>query len=51
MRGVKDLLTYDLPVDAPFPPIVQRIVALGREEPAHPHPQDRQEAASTRRRP
>src|SRR3954471_2267834 len=23
-RGVKDLLTYDLPVDTPFPPLVQR---------------------------
>lgn len=31
--GVKDLLTYDLPVDAPFPPIVQRIVASGEKNP------------------
>ena len=29
--GVKDLLTYDLPVDRPFPPIVQRIVANGEK--------------------
>jgi hypothetical protein len=27
--GVKDLLTYELPIDRPFPPIVQRIVAGG----------------------
>jgi hypothetical protein len=31
--GVKDLLTYDLPVDVPFPPIVQRIVAGGEKNP------------------
>ncbi|HMG48854.1 MAG TPA: N-acetyltransferase [Allosphingosinicella sp.] len=31
--GVKDLLTYDLPVDTPFPPIVQRIVASGEKNP------------------
>jgi hypothetical protein len=30
-RGVKDLLTYDVPVDRPFPPIVQRIVASGEK--------------------
>ena len=29
----KDLLTYDLPVDRPFPPIVQRIVAAGEKNP------------------
>ena len=32
-HGVKDLLTYDLPVDVPFPPIVQRIVAAGEKNP------------------
>jgi GNAT superfamily N-acetyltransferase len=32
-KGVKDLLTYDLPVDVPFPPIVQRIVASGEKNP------------------
>ncbi len=30
-QGVKDLFTYDLPVDAPFPPIVERIVAAGEK--------------------
>jgi hypothetical protein len=30
-RQVKDLLTYDLPVDVPFPPIVERIVASGEK--------------------
>jgi len=30
-RGVKDLYTYDVPVDRPFPPIVQRIVASGEK--------------------
>jgi len=30
-RGIKDLLTYDVPVDRPFPPIVQRIVAMGEK--------------------
>jgi hypothetical protein len=30
-RGVKDLYTYDLPVDVPFPPIVQRIVSSGEK--------------------
>jgi len=29
----KDLLTYDLEVTAPFPPIVQRIVAAGEKNP------------------
>jgi hypothetical protein len=29
--GIKDLLTYDLPVDVPFPPIVARIVASGEK--------------------
>ena len=29
--GIKDLFTYDLPVDAPFPPIVQRIVSSGEK--------------------
>jgi len=28
-RGVKDLLTYDLPVDTPFPPLIRRIVESG----------------------
>jgi hypothetical protein len=28
-QSVKDLLTYDLPVDTPFPPIVRRIVESG----------------------
>lgn len=32
-RGIKDLLTYDVPVDRPFPPIVQRIVAAGEKNP------------------
>ena len=27
--GVKDLYTYQIPVDVPFPPLVQRIVASG----------------------
>jgi hypothetical protein len=30
-EGVKDLFTYDLPVDVPFPPIVERIVAAGEK--------------------
>jgi hypothetical protein len=30
-RGIKDLLTYDLTVDTQFPPIVQRIVAMGEK--------------------
>jgi GNAT superfamily N-acetyltransferase len=29
--GIKDLLTYDVPVETPFPPIVQRIVASGEK--------------------
>ena len=29
----KDLLTYDLSVDRPFPPLVQRIVAAGEKNP------------------
>lgn len=32
-HGIKDLLTYDVPVDRPFPPIVQRIVAAGEKNP------------------
>jgi len=32
-RGIKDLLTYDVAVDKPFPPIVQRIVAAGEKNP------------------
>jgi hypothetical protein len=28
-HGIKDLLTYDVAVDRPFPPIVERIVAAG----------------------
>jgi hypothetical protein len=28
-KGAKDLLTYELPIDRPFPPIVQRIVSSG----------------------
>jgi hypothetical protein len=32
-EGVKDLFTYDLRVDKPFPPIVQRIVASGEKNP------------------
>ena len=31
--GVKDLLTYDLPVDRPFPPLVRRIVESGERNP------------------
>jgi GNAT superfamily N-acetyltransferase len=27
--GVKDLLTYDLKIDAPFPPLIERIVSSG----------------------
>jgi GNAT superfamily N-acetyltransferase len=27
--GVKDLYTYQIPIDVPFPPLVQRIVAMG----------------------
>ena len=27
--GVKDLYTYRIPIDVPFPPLVQRIVAMG----------------------
>ncbi|HYD11663.1 MAG TPA: N-acetyltransferase [Allosphingosinicella sp.] len=30
-HGVKDLFTYDLPVDIPFPPLVNRIVANGEK--------------------
>jgi hypothetical protein len=30
-HGIKDLLTYDLPVDKPFPPLVNRIVAAGEK--------------------
>jgi hypothetical protein len=29
--GIKDLFTYDLPVDVPFPPLVNRIVANGEK--------------------
>ena len=29
--GVKDLYTYDLPTDRPFPPLIQRIVASGEK--------------------
>ncbi len=29
--GIKDLFTYDVPVDTLFPPIVQRIVAMGEK--------------------
>jgi hypothetical protein len=32
-EGVKDLLTYDLPVNAPFPPLVRRIVESGERNP------------------
>ncbi|MGQ0659375.1 N-acetyltransferase [Sphingosinicella sp.] len=32
-RGVKDLYTYDVPSDRPFPPIVERIVASGEKNP------------------
>jgi hypothetical protein len=32
-QGVKDLFTYDLPVDVPFPPLVERIVAAGEKNP------------------
>ena len=39
----KRLLTYDLPVADGFPPLINRIVAIGREERAHPHPHGRQE--------
>jgi GNAT superfamily N-acetyltransferase len=28
--GVKDLYTYQIPIDVPFPPLVQRIVATGK---------------------
>ncbi|HEY5710556.1 MAG TPA: N-acetyltransferase [Allosphingosinicella sp.] len=31
--GVKDLYTYDVPVDRPFPPLIQRIVASGEKNP------------------
>ncbi len=31
--GVKDLYTYDVPSDRPFPPIVERIVASGEKNP------------------
>jgi hypothetical protein len=31
-RGIKDLLTYDLPT-TPFPPLIQRIVAAGEKNP------------------
>lgn len=30
-KGVKDLYTYDLPADRPFPPLIQRIVAAGEK--------------------
>jgi len=29
--GVKDLYTYDVPTDRPFPPLVQRIIASGEK--------------------
>jgi hypothetical protein len=32
-RGIKDLLTYDLDVRGGFPPIVQKIVAMGEKNP------------------
>jgi hypothetical protein len=32
-KGVKDLFTYDLDVTKDFPPIVQRIVAMGEKNP------------------
>jgi GNAT superfamily N-acetyltransferase len=32
-EGVKDLLTYDLPVSGPFPPLVRRIVESGERNP------------------
>jgi len=32
-RGVKDLYTYDLPTDRPFPPLIERIVASGERNP------------------
>ena len=32
-EGIKDLFTYDIPVDTQFPPIVQRIVASGERNP------------------
>ena len=32
-RGVKDLLTYDIDVTLPFPPIVRRIVTSGERNP------------------
>ena len=32
-RSVKELLTYDLPTDRDFPPIIQRIVAAGEKNP------------------
>ena len=31
MPGVKDLYTYDVPTDRPFPPLVERIVASGEK--------------------
>ncbi|HST37546.1 MAG TPA: N-acetyltransferase [Allosphingosinicella sp.] len=31
--GIKDLYTYDVPSDRPFPPIVERIVASGEKNP------------------
>jgi hypothetical protein len=32
-EGVKDLLTYELDVTAPFPPLIRRIVASGEKNP------------------
>ncbi len=32
-RGVKDLYTHDVPVDRPFPTLVERIVAAGEKNP------------------
>ena len=32
-KGIKDLLTYDLDITKPFPPLVQRIVASGERNP------------------
>ena len=32
-RSVKELLTYDLPVTTPFPPLIERIVAAGEKNP------------------
>ena len=41
---VKQIMTWDLPIDREFPPLVQRIIAAGEKERAHPCAAHRQGA-------